>query len=122
MWPTGRFLGGLARGSTVIDSLKGRYPGRVIVVDAGDLIEGEAFADYYARVVPREPHPVIDVMNAIGYDVATPGNHDFDYGLAVLERAVASATFRYVSGNIRGLPADTLAYAPYVVVVRSGVR
>ncbi len=116
------FPGGLTRAATVIDSLKARYPGRVIVVDAGDLIEGEPFADYYARVAPRDPHPVIDAMNAIGYDVATPGNHEFDYGLAVLQRAIGSAAFRYVSGNIRGLPADTLEYPPYAVVVRQGVR
>jgi len=116
------FPGGLTRAATAIDSLKRRYPGSVIVVDAGDLIEGEPFADYYARVAPRDPHPVIDVMNTIGYDVATPGNHEFDYGLPVLERAIAAARFRYVSANIRGLPGDTLTYPPYAVVVRKGLR
>ena len=117
-----QFPGGLIRAATAIDSLRLRYPGSVIVVDAGDLIEGEPFADYYARVAPRDPHPVVDIMNAIGYDVATPGNHEFDYGLPVLERAIAAARFRYVSANIRGLPGDTLTYPPYAVVVRKGVR
>jgi 2',3'-cyclic-nucleotide 2'-phosphodiesterase (5'-nucleotidase family) len=116
------FPGGLTRAATAIDSLKRRYPGSVIVVDAGDLIEGEPFADYYARVAPRDPHPVIDLMNTLGYDVATPGNHEFDYGLPVLDRAIAAARFRYVSANIRGLPGDTLEYAPYAVVIRNGVR
>src|SRR5690242_4497516 len=109
------FPGGLIRVATAIDSLKLRYPGSVIVVDAGDLIEGEPFADYYARVAPRDPHPVIDLMNAIGYDVATPGNHEFDYGLPVMARAIAAARFPYVSANIRGLPGDTLSYPPYAV-------
>ncbi len=116
------FPGGLTRVATVIDSLKTRYPGRLIVVDAGDLIQGDLFAAYYGRVAPRDPNPAIDAMNAIGYDVATPGNHDFDYGVSVLQRAVASATFRYISGNIRGLPGDTLEFAPYVVIVRAGIR
>jgi 2',3'-cyclic-nucleotide 2'-phosphodiesterase/3'-nucleotidase len=116
------FPGGLTRAATVIDSLKARYAGRIVIVDAGDLIQGDAFAAYYGRVAPRDPNPTIDVMNAIGYDVATPGNHDFDFGLGALERAVASATFRYVSGNIRGLPADTLEYPPYVVIARGGIR
>src|SRR4029079_3743943 len=116
------FPGGLTRAATVIDSLKARYAGRIVIVDAGDLIQGDAFAAYYGRVAPRDPNPTIDVMNAIGYDVATPGNHDFDFGLGALERAVASATFRYVSGNIRGLPADTLEYPPYVVIGRGGIR
>ena len=116
------FPGGLSRAATVIDSLRARYPGRVIVVDAGDLIEGEPFADYYARVAPRDPHPAIEAMNLIGYDVATPGNHEFDYGLPVFERAVAAATFRYVSGNIRVLPEDSLEFPPYAVLRRNGVR
>src|SRR5262245_33858307 len=116
------FPGGLTRVATVIDSLKARYPGRLVVVDAGDLIQGDVFASYYGRIAPRDPNPAIDAMNAIGYDVATPGNHDFDYGVSVLQRAVASATFRYVSGNIRGLPGDTLEFAPYVVIVRAGIR
>jgi 2',3'-cyclic-nucleotide 2'-phosphodiesterase/3'-nucleotidase len=116
------YPGGLARAATVVDSLRARYPGRVIVVDAGDLIEGEPFADYYARVAPRAPHPVVEAMNLIGYDVATPGNHEFDYGPAAFGRAVTSATFRYVSGNIRSLPGDTLEFPPYIVVTRGGVR
>ncbi len=82
------FGGGLARAARAIDSLRARYPGEVIVVDAGDLLEGEPFADYFARVAPRDPHPVIEAMNLIGYDVATPGDHDFDYGLATFGRAV----------------------------------
>ena len=116
------FPGGLARAATVIDSLRRRYPGRVILADAGDVIEGEPFADYYGRVAPRDPNPVVEAMSLIGYDVATPGEHEFDFGLAPFRRAVAAATFRYVSGNIRGLPADTLELPPYVVVTREGVR
>src|SRR5512146_229044 len=116
------FPGGLARAATVIDSLRSRYPGRVIVVDAGDVIEGEPFADYYGRVAPRDPNPVIEAMNLIGYDVATPGDHDIDYGLGPFGRAVGAATFRYVSANIRGLPGDTLDFPSYVVVTRQGVR
>lgn len=116
------FPGGLVRAATVIDSLRRRYPGRVVVVDAGDVIEGDPFADYYGRVAPREPNPVVEAMNLIGYDAATPGDHDFDYGLVPFGRAVAAAAFRYVSANIRGLPADTLALPPYAVVTRGGVR
>ncbi len=116
------FPGGLSRAATVIDSLRARYPGQVMVLDAGDLIEGEPFADYYARAEPRDPNPLVEAMNLIGYDVATPGNHEFDFGLPVFGRAVAAATFRYVSANIRGLPGDTLEFPPYVVVTRNGIR
>ncbi len=96
--------------ATIVDSLKARYPGQVVVVDAGDLIQGDPFATYFARVAPRDPNPVIEAMNLTGYDVATPGNHDFDWGLGVMRQAVAGAAFPYVSGNIYTLPADTLLY------------
>jgi 2',3'-cyclic-nucleotide 2'-phosphodiesterase/3'-nucleotidase/5'-nucleotidase len=114
--------GGLTRVATIVDSLKARYPGQVVVVDAGDLIQGDPFATYFARIAPRDPNPVIEAMNLTGYDVATPGNHEFDWGLGVMRQAVAGAAFPYVSGNIYTLPGDTLLFKPYVVLHRQGVR
>ncbi len=116
------FPGGLVRGATVIDSLRRQYPGQVIVMDAGDLLQGDPFAAYYASVAPRDPNPIVEAMNLIGYDVATLGNHDFNWGLPFLRRSLAGATFPFVSGNVFGLPADTLIYPPYVVLQRQGVR
>jgi 2',3'-cyclic-nucleotide 2'-phosphodiesterase (5'-nucleotidase family) len=97
------FPGGITRAATVVDSLRARYPGRVVVVDAGDLISGDPFADYYARIAPRDPHPVVESLDLAGYDVATPGNHDYDYGIPVLTRATSRTTIRFVSANIRWL-------------------
>lgn len=116
------FPGGLTRVATIVDSLRARYPGQVVVTDAGDLIQGDPFATYFARVAPREPNPVIEAMNLTGYDVATPGNHDFDWGVATMRQAIAGAAFPYVSGNIFTLAGDTLLYPPYVVLQRQGVR
>jgi 2',3'-cyclic-nucleotide 2'-phosphodiesterase (5'-nucleotidase family) len=116
------FPGGLTRAATVIDSLRARYPGRVVVCDVGDLISGDPFADYFARQAPRDPHPVVEALDLAGYDVATPGNHEFDYGLPVFRRAIARATVRFVSGNIRGLPADTLVFPGYTVLRVGEVR
>jgi 2',3'-cyclic-nucleotide 2'-phosphodiesterase (5'-nucleotidase family) len=116
------FPGGLSRVATVVDSLRAAHPGQVVVVDAGDLIQGDAFAAYFARVAPRDPNPVIEAMNLAGYDVATPGNHEFDWGLAAMRRIIAGAAFPYVSGNLYTLPADTLLYPPFVVLQRQGVR
>ena len=116
-WP-----GGLARAAAVVDSLRARYPGQVVVVDAGDALQGSPLATYYGRVAPRDPHPVIDAMNLLGYDAATPGDHEFDFGLGLFNRAVGAMAFPFVSANIRVLPADTLLFARYVVVQRNGVR
>jgi len=116
-WP-----GGLSRAASVIDSLRDRYPGQVVLVDAGDALQGDPYAAYYGRVAPRDPHPVIDVMNLLGYDVATPGDHDFDFGLARFYRFIAGSAFPWVSANLRVLPEDTLMVAPYVVIQRNGAR
>jgi 2',3'-cyclic-nucleotide 2'-phosphodiesterase / 3'-nucleotidase / 5'-nucleotidase len=116
------FPGGLARVATIVDSLRAAYPGQVVVTDAGDMIQGDPFATYFARVAPREPNPVIEAMNFTGYDAATPGNHDFDGGVAALRQATAGAAFPYVSGNIYTTAGDTLLYPGYVVLRRQGVR
>ena len=113
---------GVARVARVADSLRARYPGQVVLVDAGDLLQGDPFATYFARVAPREPHPIVEAMNLAGYDAATPGNHDFDWGVPFFRRAIGDARFAYVSGNIFDLPGDTLLLPAYRVVQRQGVR
>src|SRR5579859_1034295 len=92
--------GGLSRAATILSTLRSQYPGQVVLVDAGDLIEGNLYATYYGRVAPARPHPMIDALNALDYDAAIPGNHEFDFGVDVLRNAVADATFRYLSANI----------------------
>lgn len=116
------FAGGLARVASVVDSLRATYPGQVVVVDAGDLLQGDAFATYFARVKPQDPHPIVEAMNLAGYDAATPGNHDFDWGLPFLSGAVAEARFPYVSANLFRGSGDALLYPAYRVVQRRGVR
>ena len=116
--------GGLARVAAVLDSLRGAYPGRVVVVDAGDAVTGTPFGSYFAYVAPRDPNPVVDAMNALQYDVATLGEHDFDAGMPALNKRLAAATFSVVQANLRVLGGreDTLAFRPYVIIERSGIR
>ncbi len=116
------FPGGLVRVATIVDSLRTKYPGQVIVADAGDLIQGDPFVTYFNRVAPRDPNPVVEAMNLIGYDVATFGSHEFDGGIPALRRAMAGAAYPYVSGNIYSVAGDTLLFPPYVVLQRMGVR
>ncbi len=114
--------GGIARAATILDSLRRVHPGEVVAVDAGDLIQGDPFGSYFGRIDDRSPHPVIEAMNLAGYDVATPGNHEFNFGIGVLRRAIASARFQYVSGNIIQLPSRRLELPASTVVERNGVR
>ena len=65
----------------------------VLLVDAGDHIQGTAYGSM------DEGASIIQLMNAAGYDVATPGNHEFDYGMARAKEAMAEADFPYLSSN-----------------------
>src|SRR5712691_6513924 len=78
--------GGLSRAASIIESLRAQYPDQVVLVDAGDLIEGNPFATYFAERDSQRPHPLVDALGAMQYDAATPGNHEFDFGLDLLAR------------------------------------
>src|SRR5437773_991315 len=106
----------------MVETLRAQYPEQVVLVDAGDLIEGNLFAAYFAERDSHRPHPVVDALNAMQYDAATPGNHEFDFGTAVLARATGDATYHYVSANIFKGASDTLVYPSHVVVTRGGVK
>ncbi|HEX9703699.1 MAG TPA: 5'-nucleotidase C-terminal domain-containing protein [Gemmatimonadales bacterium] len=114
--------GGLARAATILETLRARHADRVVLLDVGDLLQGNPFAHYFATEDRRRPHPVVDALNALGYDAATPGNHEFNYGLEFLARATGDATFSYVSANITRGTGDSLLFAPSVVIPRGGVR
>jgi 2',3'-cyclic-nucleotide 2'-phosphodiesterase / 3'-nucleotidase / 5'-nucleotidase len=112
---------GLARAATIIDSVRAANPARVVLVDAGDLLQGNPMAYVAARVRTDMPHPVIAAMNVMRYDAAALGNHEFNYGLSTLERALREATFPFLAANAY-TPDGRRAYAASTVVERQGVR
>jgi 2',3'-cyclic-nucleotide 2'-phosphodiesterase / 3'-nucleotidase / 5'-nucleotidase len=114
--------GGLARAATLLETLRAQYPDRVILLDAGDLLQGNPFATHFATVAPLRPHPIVDVLNALAYDAATPGNHDFDFGVEVLRQAASDATYRYVSANVMKAGSDTLLFPESTIIQRGGVK
>ena len=114
--------GGLSRAAAILATLRAQYPDQVVLVDAGDLLQGNPFTAYFGRVEQRRPHPMVDALNALRYDAATPGNHDFDFGLEQLHEAATDATYRYVSANIVTGPRDSLLFPATVVIARGGVR
>jgi len=113
--------GGLSRAATILETLRTQYPGRLVLVDAGDLLQGNPFATFFGRQDQRQPQPIVDALNALQYDAATPGNHDFDFGLPLLRRAMGDATYHYVSANV-DLPAGGSLFPATVVLQRAGVR
>lgn len=112
---------GLSRAATVVDSLRGANPGRVVLVDAGDLLQGTPLTYVAARLMSEPVHPVIAAMNAMRYDAAAIGNHEFNYGLPVLDRALERAAFPFLAANAYA-PDGKRAYPAYTLVERAGVK
>lgn len=112
---------GLARAATIVDSLRRVARNRVILVDAGDLLQGNAMTFVAGRVDSLAPHPVVAAMNRMRYDAAAVGNHEFNYGLGVFDRAVAQARFPFLAANTRRLDGGH-QYPGRTMVTRAGVK
>ncbi len=89
----------LAAAATIVDSVRLANPGNVLLVDAGDLLQGNPLLTVAARQPRHDPHPVIAAMNAMRYDAAAIGNHEFNYGLPLLRSALVQARFPFLSAN-----------------------
>jgi 2',3'-cyclic-nucleotide 2'-phosphodiesterase (5'-nucleotidase family) len=112
---------GLTRAATIVDSLRATAPERVILIDAGDLLQGNPFAYVAARVAPDAPNPIIAAMNAMRYDAIAIGNHEFNYGLPYLRGAIAQADFPFLAANAYA-PGGTRAFPAWRLVERGGIR
>ena len=88
----------------------------VLLVDAGDHVQGTAYGSM------DEGASIIKLMNAAGYDVATPGNHEFDYGMDRAKAIMKEADFPYLSCNWVDLRTNLRVLPEIKVFVRGGVR
>ena len=108
---------GLARAASLIAEARSEAP-NCLLFDNGDSLQGTPLGDVAARAIAADPgaiHPVIAAMNRLDYAVATLGNHDFNYGLGVLERAYAQARFPVVCCNVR--KSDGSPWFPSSIVI-----
>src|ERR1700704_2236061 len=119
----GETIRGLTRAATIVDSVRAANPGRVILLDAGDLLQGNPLAYVAARVSRDRTNPVIAAMNAMRYDAAAIGNHEYNYGVPYLDSDIKQAKFPFLSANTYRLePAGMHAYRAWTIVERAGVR
>ena len=88
----------------------------VLLVDAGDHVQGTAYGSM------DEGASIIELMNAAGYDAATPGNHEFDYGMDRAKELMRDADFPYLSCNWVDLRTNLRVLPEIKVFVRGGVR
>jgi 5'-nucleotidase/UDP-sugar diphosphatase len=120
----GRMVGGFSRISTIVQEVRQKEE-HVLLVDAGDTImeDQHLMANYFRG------EPVTRLMNQMAYDLAVPGNHDFEFGLDILAQRIGEADFPYLAANI--VPATepneaalelTSQMKPYTILSVAGVR
>lgn len=82
----------------------------VILVDAGDFVQGGVIGTLSDGEYPMQ------IMNELGYDVAVPGNHEFDYGMDTFFKLTGEAEFPYLSVNFTDLRTDEKPFQAYTII------
>ncbi len=116
---------GLAKIATLLKAARAEARNSLLF-DNGDIIQGNPLGDYMALPGNLKPlqdgvggHPMFRAMNLLGYDAATFGNHEFNYGLDFLQAALGTANFPFVCANIE--TADGKPFATPTMVLRRQV-
>lgn len=113
---------GLEHTAALIHAARAEQPNH-ITIDNGDLIQGSPLGDYVAAQgvegLVSGPHPAIEVLNYLEYDVANLGNHEFNYGIPFLNEVIAGAKFPIISANVVRADDHQTSYTkPYVILER----
>lgn len=112
----------LARVSALVGEMRKTYGDRLILMDNGDILQGQPVAYYYNYIDTTSVHVVADMLNYMHYDVATMGNHDIEAGHAVYDRWVSQCKFPVLGANIMDVKTGTTYLPPYKVIEREGVK
>lgn len=113
--PNENFQGGFAYLATALREERERCKA-CLYLNAGDLVQGTPVSTIYHGV------PIYEIANLLGIDVATLGNHDFDYGWQTIERFEEMAPYPIVSANVVDRDGRFLAEHPYVIQTVNGIR
>lgn len=90
---------GLAKVATLIKQERTLHE-HTITIDNGDIIQGTPLTYHYARFQHTLPNPMITILNDLNFDAGVIGNHEFNYGLDLLNQAVRESSYPWLSANI----------------------
>lgn len=110
-------IGAFPQFAAIVDSLRAEYPG-LLVFSAGDNRTGDPLNDMYE--IPA--YPMVALMNQVGFDATTLGNHEFDSGAKNLSRLIGLSNFSYLCCNVFLDPEGKLFTRPTQVFDVNGVK
>jgi 2',3'-cyclic-nucleotide 2'-phosphodiesterase/3'-nucleotidase len=110
---------GVAKLASLINQIRAEKDVTTLVLDAGDTIQGTPLATYYAKQEPitttGEKHPMARAMNVLHYDAVTLGNHEFNYGLPLLNLWIRQLGFPALAANAVDVKTGRPAFTPYTI-------
>lgn len=112
---------GIAKVATMIKRIRKEQP-NVVLIDSGDTIQGSPLESFHGRKNNAPPDPMMLVMNSLNYDSMTVGNHEYNFGLKVLEKARGEAKFPWLSANTYDIGKQQTHYKPYIIKEVAGVK
>ncbi len=112
---------GIAKVATLVKEARKNDPD-LMLVDSGDTIQGTPLEYFHNKRNNTPPDPMMLAMNALKYDSMTVGNHEYNFGLQVLNKARSEAKFPWLSANTYDVGTSNTHYQPYIVKEVQGVR
>lgn len=94
----------------------------IILLDNGDILQGDPFVYYYNYIDTAGIHPLARVMNYMQYDAATVGNHDIEAGHAVYNKLIEQFNFPWLGANIIEESTSMPYFRPYTIIERNNKR
>ncbi len=112
---------GLAKIGALIKRVRQEHK-NVLLVDSGDTIQGTPLEYYHNKKNNKPPDPMMLAMSSLNFDAMAVGNHEYNFGLQVLEKARSEAKFPWLSANTYEKGTDKTHYQPYLIKEVAGVR
>ena len=112
---------GLAKIYSIVKEVREENP-NTLLIDNGDTIQGTVLTDDLYNMNLENSNPIIDVMNYMEYDSMTLGNHEFNFGLELIDKIKKEANFPILSANIYNKEDESNFMDPYTIKELSGIK
>ena len=114
--------GSMARVASYVNKLRAEYGEKLLLLDNGDILQGQPTCYYCNFVKPEIPNVAASVTNYLGYDAQTIGNHDIETGHTVYDKWTDELSHPILGANIINTTTGKPYLQPYTVFERNGVR
>lgn len=114
--------GTMARIVTYVSDLRKKTNGNVVLLDNGDILQGQPICYYYNYIKPEKTNIAASVINFMNYDAETVGNHDIETGHSVYDKWASEVKCPMLGANIIDNATGKPYFKPYTIINKNGIR